>query len=283
MLLEPQMLATSSPISDPSDRNELAQTSNGASPQPDERCGGRFRAKRRLTQGPAVRMADRHHSLRRCMVTVTRSAYVQVRCAVCCAVERATSGYDVEADPKTADLTRSLQHSPPKFPSDFRLGVGHLVRGVAVVTSRGERGEMYGVTTAGASVVGVEPPTLVVCVRRRSKLGTLLPRTHRFCVNVLSNRQRTVAEAFAGRRGLAVNKFKHGHWTIGSIGSPVLADTLASFECELDLLYGYPDHMIVVGRVGDVVLSPEPLDPLVYSSGRLSSLAPSGTAAAELQ
>lgn len=164
----------------------------------------------------------------------------------------------------------------------FRLGIGNLVRGVAVVTSRDEDGEMYGVTTTGVSVLSVEPPTLVVCVRRRSKLGTQLPRTRRFCVNVLSSRQRTVAEAFAGRRGLPIDKFKHGDWKTGGTGSPVLTGALASFECEVDLLYGYPDHLIVVGHVSEVVLSPEPLDPLVYSSGRLSSLAPSGTASALL-
>jgi hypothetical protein len=28
-----------------------------------------FRCQRRLTQGPAVKLADRRHSLRRCMVT----------------------------------------------------------------------------------------------------------------------------------------------------------------------------------------------------------------------
>jgi hypothetical protein len=36
----------------------------------------------RLTQGPAVRVADRHHSLRLDMLTKMRSAFVQVRCAV---------------------------------------------------------------------------------------------------------------------------------------------------------------------------------------------------------
>ena len=36
----------------------------------------------RLTQGPAVRVVDRHHSLRLGMSTMTRSAYLQVRCAV---------------------------------------------------------------------------------------------------------------------------------------------------------------------------------------------------------
>jgi hypothetical protein len=33
-----------------------------------------FRCQRKLTHGPAVKLADRRHSLRRCMVTVTRSA-----------------------------------------------------------------------------------------------------------------------------------------------------------------------------------------------------------------
>ena len=41
-----------------------------------------FRFSGRLTQGPAVRVTDRRHSLRLDMLTMTRSAYVQVRWAV---------------------------------------------------------------------------------------------------------------------------------------------------------------------------------------------------------
>jgi hypothetical protein len=41
-----------------------------------------FRFSGRLTQGPAVRATDRRHPLRLDMLTSTRSAYVQVRCAV---------------------------------------------------------------------------------------------------------------------------------------------------------------------------------------------------------
>jgi hypothetical protein len=36
----------------------------GAPPQPDKACGGRLPFLSRLTQGPAVSVADRHHSLR---------------------------------------------------------------------------------------------------------------------------------------------------------------------------------------------------------------------------
>jgi hypothetical protein len=66
-----------------------------------------FRCQRRLTQGPAVKLADRRHSLRRCMVTVTRSAYVLVRCAVVCAVERARSKVRRQERLENPHLTRS--------------------------------------------------------------------------------------------------------------------------------------------------------------------------------
>jgi hypothetical protein len=41
----------------------------GLTPQPDKACRGRPRLSSRLTQGPAVRVADRHHSLRLDMLT----------------------------------------------------------------------------------------------------------------------------------------------------------------------------------------------------------------------
>ncbi|GAA5125816.1 flavin reductase family protein [Haloechinothrix salitolerans] len=163
-----------------------------------------------------------------------------------------------------------------QVPHDFRHGIRSLTRGVTVLTTSDNQGERYGVTTTGVCALSMDPPTLVVCVRRRSTLGAQLPRTRRFCVNVLSWRQRDIAEVFAGQRGVAVDRFKHGEWTTGVHGSPVLTDALASFECEVDLLYGYPNHLIVVGSVRQVEEAREQDDPLVYASGQLSSLVPSG-------
>lgn len=170
----------------------------------------------------------------------------------------------------TADLDLSALSWDPS--NDFRHGISHLARGVAVLTTTDDEGERYGVTTTGICVLSVEPPALVACVRRRSKLGIHLPRTRRFCVNVLSEAQQEVAEAFAGRRGTPVDRFNHGRWSSGSTGAPVLADATASFECEVDLLYGYPDHTIVVGNVRAVAVPAQPLDPLIYTSGRLAGI-----------
>lgn len=188
-------------------------------------------------------------------------------------------------EPITTDITDldAQAAGPWHVPNDFREGIRHLTRGVAVLTSSDEHGERYGVTTTGVSALSMDPPTLVVCIRRRSRLGAHLPRTRLFCVNVLSWRQRTIAEAFAGRKGVAVDRFNHGDWTTGTNGSPVLSEALASFECEVDLLYGYPNHMIVVGSVRRVQQATEQDDPLVYASGQLASLVPSDVSMAALQ
>jgi hypothetical protein len=54
----------------------------GLHPSPTSHAVVGFRFQARLSQGPAVRATDRRHSLRLDMLTMTRSAYVQVRCAV---------------------------------------------------------------------------------------------------------------------------------------------------------------------------------------------------------
>lgn len=51
----------------------------GFHPGPTSHAVVGFRFSGKLTQGPAVRMTDRRHSLRLDMLTMTRSAYVQDR------------------------------------------------------------------------------------------------------------------------------------------------------------------------------------------------------------
>jgi hypothetical protein len=56
--------------------------SNGVAPQPDEPCRGRLPVLGQAHVGTRGQSADRRHSLRLDMLTMTRSACVQVRCAV---------------------------------------------------------------------------------------------------------------------------------------------------------------------------------------------------------
>src|SRR3954468_24660379 len=78
--------------------------SSGAAPQPDKACRGRPPVSSRLTQGPAVRVADRHHSLRLDMLTKTRSAFMQVRCAAVALWSEHEAAYATWIRPATTKL-----------------------------------------------------------------------------------------------------------------------------------------------------------------------------------
>ena len=158
--------------------------------------------------------------------------------------------------------------------AQFRQGIQHLAGGVTVVTSGDDDGAWYGVTTTSVCALSVDPPTLIACVHRRSRIGQQLGRTRRFCVNLLSQEQRTVAEAFAARGGLYVDRFRHGQWASGTTGSPVLEDGLASFECGVDLMYGYPNHVVVIGSVKHVRHAADPASPLVSVVGQFGRVMP---------
>ena len=73
------------------------------------------RFKGKLAQGPAVSVADRHHSLRRGIVTMTRSAYVQVRCAVVALWSERHQRYAAKTGPETSNLTQNYGFAGSSF------------------------------------------------------------------------------------------------------------------------------------------------------------------------
>src|SRR5664280_1543480 len=99
-------------------------STTGLRPSPTRHAVGHCRLKGKLTQGPAVRVANRHHSLRRWMLTATRRAYEQVRCAVVALWSERKQRYAAQTPPGKSNLTQSsrlrrpspLDHSfPPQF------------------------------------------------------------------------------------------------------------------------------------------------------------------------
>jgi hypothetical protein len=78
-----------------------------------------FRFSGKLTQGPAVRLADRRHPPRLDVLTMTRSAYLQVRCAVVAQVGRAM----LTLHPLFRGLGAKLDSiSPTSSAQDFQSG-----------------------------------------------------------------------------------------------------------------------------------------------------------------
>lgn len=123
------------------------------------------------------------------------------------------------------------------------------VTGVNVVTTDGPAGR-FGLTVSAFSSVSADPPMVLICIDRGSPAGAAVSENGRFCVNVLSTRQRDVADTFAGYPAEgAPYDFSAARWDDGYTGAPSLVDAVATFDCVVVVTIDSGSHTVFIGRV----------------------------------
>ncbi len=141
-------------------------------------------------------------------------------------------------------------------PFRFREGMSRVAASVHVVTTDGPAGRA-GFTATAVAPVTDSPAALLVCIHAAGRSGEAIAENGVFCVNTLAAFDRDLAEAFAGRTGLAPrDRFAAGRWGRLSTGAPVLETSLAAFDCRLVEARLVATHYVVVGEVVDLSLGP---------------------------
>jgi len=135
----------------------------------------------------------------------------------------------------------------------FREAMSRLGAAVHVVTSAGPAGRTGFTATAVASVSDA-PPTLLVCLNRRSISAPLLNANRVFCVNTLRAGEEDIADLFAGRTGNRDERFASGEWMTLATGSPVLASAVVAFDCRVSEIKSVGSHDVIFGVVEAVRL-----------------------------
>jgi flavin reductase len=157
-------------------------------------------------------------------------------------------------------------------PALFREGMRQLTAGVTIVTTAIGK-ERRGLTATAVCSLSAEPPTLLACVNREAGAHDPTLQSRVFCVNVLATHHRELAGHFANSKLSAEERFASGEWGTLETGSPVLMDSLASFDCILGQTMRADTHTVLTGRV-QAVRCDESLEPLLYSRGAFGSFAP---------
>ncbi|MGW1146846.1 flavin reductase family protein [Streptomyces sp. NPDC002454] len=150
-------------------------------------------------------------------------------------------------------------------PGAFRDAMRQWATGVAVVTTR-DAGGPRGTTVNSLVSVSLDPPTLLISLKRAGRTEEVIRRTGVFTVNVLTAGQRALAERFArslpsgggGFAGVAHRPSPHG-------AGPELVGSAAVLTCRATREVEVADHTLVVAEVTAVrPLSDGPREPLVY-------------------
>lgn len=125
---------------------------------------------------------------------------------------------------------------------------------VAVVTAM-EHGRPHGTTVSAFASLSLNPPMVLVALDHSSRLLSIVTRTRRFGINVLTAEQSGLALASA-RKG--EDKTAGAPWT-QEFGLPRLQSVSGWLACEADQSVSGGDHSVAIGRVTaaeDTALAP---------------------------
>ena len=142
--------------------------------------------------------------------------------------------------------------------ANFRLAMREFATGVAIVAA-GEGEARNGCTATAVTSLSIAPPSLIVCLNRRTTTLTTIRAAGAFSVNFLAAEHKELAERFAGMSGAnGAARFEGGEWEPLVTGAPVLAGALAALDCRVDEILERYTHAIVIGAVVGVRLTTSP-------------------------
>ncbi|WP_280218217.1 flavin reductase family protein [Nocardia neocaledoniensis] len=152
---------------------------------------------------------------------------------------------------------------PELDPVLMRTVLGHFATGVVAITGIDpEIGGPTGLAANSFTSVSLDPPLIAFCVAATSTSWPRVRAAGHYAVNILSAVQEPVCRQLAAR---GAEKFRGIDWQPSPAGAPILTDSLAWIEAELDAEHPAGDHTIVVSRVRHLYASD--LAPLIFFRG----------------
>lgn len=147
-------------------------------------------------------------------------------------------------------------------PRDFRNALGTFATGVTIITAAAPDGKPYGLTCNSFASVSLNPPLVLWSLVVYSTSLTVFQNASHFSVNVLGASQQALANKFAKSSD---DKFVGVDWSPGLGNAPVLAESVANFQCRSVNRYYGGDHVIFLGAVE--AYSYNTKEPLLFAHG----------------
>src|SRR3982074_1484642 len=147
-------------------------------------------------------------------------------------------------------------------PRDFRNALGSYATGVTIITAAAADGKPYGLTCNSFASVSLNPPLVLPSLGIFSQVMSLFQSASHFAVSVLGASQQALATKFAKS---SEDKFAGVEWAPGLGNAPLLADSVANFQCRAASRYYGGDHIIFLGAVEAYAYNRQ--EPLLFARG----------------
>jgi flavin reductase (DIM6/NTAB) family NADH-FMN oxidoreductase RutF len=170
---------------------------------------------------------------------------------------------DLPKQPRAPDPANEFASDNSQIdPRDFRNALGTYATGVTIITAAAPDGKPYGLTCNSFASVSLNPPLVLWSLVVYSSSLAIFQNASHFTVNVLGASQQALANKFAKSSD---DKFTGVDWAPGLGNAPVLAESVANFQCRSVNRYYGGDHVIFLGAVEAYTYNAK--EPLLFAQG----------------
>lgn len=147
--------------------------------------------------------------------------------------------------------------------TDMRRAMGAFATGVTVVSGMSS-GKPVGFACQSFASVSLTPPLILFCADHRGRAWPLIRASGRFDVSVLGEDQAEICTRFGSSTG---RKFDGLDWYESLHGTPVLHGVLMRVHCTVESVQVAGDHDVVIGRVVELAIGDQDLQPMIFFRG----------------
>ncbi|RUW32465.1 MULTISPECIES: flavin reductase family protein [unclassified Mesorhizobium] len=152
-------------------------------------------------------------------------------------------------------------------PAGFWKLLGIRPVAVPIVAARDADGPA-GLLALSATHVSASPPAMLVAIGNSTSALKTVTTSKAFAISYLPEGAGEVADIFGGKRSLSgADRFGTARWTSLTTGSPVFADAVLAFDCEVAQVFEHEGTQLVVGRIVDSIADAS-RRPLIFAGGR---------------
>jgi flavin reductase (DIM6/NTAB) family NADH-FMN oxidoreductase RutF len=160
-------------------------------------------------------------------------------------------------------------------PDVQRAAARRFASGVTVAAAR-HGGHTHAIAATAFCSLSLEPPMVLLAVNHSGQLVELAEQAGHVGISILGEEQRDISE-WAASTGRVPGAELPVPTEPARTGAPIIAGSIAWFDCAVASIDRYGDHVVIIGRVVDAWAA-EHGRPLLYFDGRYHALGePMGT------
>tara|TARA_B100002052_G_scaffold49272_3_gene42320 strand:+ start:265 stop:669 length:405 start_codon:yes stop_codon:yes gene_type:complete len=132
------------------------------------------------------------------------------------------------------------------------------------MSNKDDSGNSNAITVSSVTSISMDPPSLLICINKSSRIHDTLQIGSKFCINLLKKDQEELSNICSDEESYE-ERFNNENWDTEEI--PFLSNAQANIFCKVDKLTSYHTHTIVVGLVENANHTNE-ISTLTYVDGK---------------